>query len=66
MTFADHDTGQSMGPWARWWEEVSAQARAQQLESLEHGPAIPCPGPAVGLSRLMLLATLFQPSADVQ
>ncbi len=66
MTFADQNTEQSTGPWARWWEEVSAQARAQQLESLEHGPAIPCPAPAVGLSRLMLFATMFQPSGDMQ
>ncbi|MDA7946117.1 MAG: hypothetical protein MPJ78_01425 [Hyphomicrobiaceae bacterium] len=66
MTYADQNIVSSQGPWARWWEEVSAQARAQQLESLEHGPAIPCPGPAVGLSRMLLLANLFQPSADMR
>lgn len=66
MTYADQDTASSEGPWANWWEDVSAEAHARQLEQLEHGMAIPRYGPSIGVSRVMLFANFFQPTAGIR
>jgi hypothetical protein len=44
----------------QWWQSFAAEARARALESLDQRPAVSCPCPPLGITRLMLLATLFQ------
>jgi hypothetical protein len=61
MTRADWNiTGFGMAC-VRWWKSFAAEAHARAVESLEQRPVVLCPGPPLGITRLMLLATLFEP-----
>jgi hypothetical protein len=43
----------------RWWRSFSDEAQTRALESLERRPVVLYTGPPLGITRLMLLATLF-------
>lgn len=60
MTCADQNTTGFGTACIRWWRSVAAEARMRAIESLEPRPFVLCPRPPRGITRLMLLATLFQ------
>jgi len=59
MTYAEQHIAPSRNPWAQWWEAFVEDSRTRHLEHLEQAPVIPSPPPVA--TRIMLLASLFQP-----